>query len=231
VQTHNKEKTDQFVDSKYLSAVNSMVDRETKARVVDKMKYGSKGLEGKHQDQEETAPTNPTQLDKIKFSDLAITDFGKNGFSKFKKQKKKGLKNHHRTTHKDTTSNNDHLENVALGDFTRLNTQEYEFYGFYHRIREKLEQFWGSNLRSEAEKLYKEGRRIPANQNHVTAVLITLNDRGEIVNVRVKATSGIRELDEAAIDSFNQAGPFPNPPKKMLKSGRATIRWDFVVNS
>ena len=123
------------------------------------------------------------------------------------------------------------LEDIPLGDFTRLNTQEYEFYGFYNRIRQKLEQFWGVNIQEQADKIYKEGRSLASDSNLITGLTISLNGKGEIVQIRVNSTSGMKELDEAAIQSFNQAGPFPNPPKGMLKDGKATIEWGFVVNT
>jgi outer membrane biosynthesis protein TonB len=44
-------------------------------------------------------------------------------------------------------------------------------------------------------------------------------------------TSGIKELDDAAIESFNDAGPFPNPPKGLVVDGKVTIEWGFVVKS
>lgn len=91
--------------------------------------------------------------------------------------------------------------------------------------------FWGTNIQEQAEKLMKKGRSIASDQNHITALLIELNEKGEIVDVSVDSPSGVRELDNAAIRTFNQAGPFPNPPKGMIKNGRAKIKWSFVVNS
>jgi len=42
----------------------------------------------------------------------------------------------------------------------------------------------------------------------------------------------VKELDDAAIESFNKAGPFPNPPKDLISnSGTAIIKWGFVVKS
>jgi protein TonB len=134
----------------------------------------------------------------------------------------------------DTTGlaqNNDFIEDVPLGDMTNLNTTEFKYYGFYHRIRQKLEQYWGSTIQSKAKNLYKSGRRLPASENLITAIAVTLDDKGNIVDIKIEGTSGIRELDQAAIESFNKAGPFPNPPKGLLVGGRATIQWGFVVKS
>ncbi|MBC7540613.1 MAG: TonB family protein [Bacteriovorax sp.] len=134
----------------------------------------------------------------------------------------------------DTTglaSNNDFVEDVPLGDMTNLNTTEFKYYGFYHRIRQKLEQYWGSTIQSKAKNLYKSGRRLPSSENLITAITVTLDDRGNILDIKIDGTSGIRELDQAAIESFNKAGPFPNPPKGLLVGGRAVIQWGFVVKS
>lgn len=127
--------------------------------------------------------------------------------------------------------NNDFIEDVPLGDMTNLNTTEFKYYGFYHRIRQKLEQHWGSSIKDKARNLYRSGRRMPASDNLITSVTVTLNDTGQIVDMQIEGTSGVRELDQAAIESFNKAGPFPNPPKGLLVGGRATIQWGFVVKS
>lgn len=126
---------------------------------------------------------------------------------------------------------NDFVDDVPLGDMTNLNTTEFKYYGFYHRIRQKLEQHWGSSIKDKAKNLYRSGRRMPASDNLITAVTVILNDSGNIVDIKIEGTSGIRELDQAAIESFNKAGPFPNPPKGLLVGGRATIQWGFVVKS
>lgn len=128
-------------------------------------------------------------------------------------------------------SNNDFVEEVPLGDMTNLNTTEFKYYGFYHRIRQKLEQHWGSSIKDKAKNLYRSGRRMPASENLITSVTVILNDHGQIVDMVIEGTSGVRELDQAAIESFNKAGPFPNPPKGLLVGGRATIQWGFVVKS
>jgi protein TonB len=129
------------------------------------------------------------------------------------------------------SATNDYVEEVTLGDFTHLNTVEYKFYGFYHRIRQKLEQFWGKSIQEKAEAIFRSGRRLPASENLITSLQVTLDAKGEIVNVKILGASGVKELDDAAIESFNEAGPFPNPPKELLVNGKATIDWGFVVKS
>ncbi|HXH32069.1 MAG TPA: TonB family protein [Bacteriovoracaceae bacterium] len=129
------------------------------------------------------------------------------------------------------SSTNDYVEDVALGDFTHLNTVEYKYYGFFHRIRQKLEQFWGKSIQEKASSMFKAGRRIASNEDLITSLQITLDEKGQIIAVKILGTSGVKELDDAAIESFNQAGPFPNPPKDLLVNGKAVIEWGFVVKS
>lgn len=127
--------------------------------------------------------------------------------------------------------NNDFIEDIPLGDMTYLNTVEYKYFGFYERIRKKLEKHWGANLQNKADELFRKGRRLPASENMITSLIVTLDNKGKIVNIKVSSSSGFLELDEAAIESFNKAGPFPNPPHGMMRAGRAEIRWGFVVSS
>ena len=127
-------------------------------------------------------------------------------------------------------ASNDFIENLPLGDLAQLNTQEFKYFGFYDRIRQKLEQFWGVALKEKAQGLYRQGRHIAAGQR-ITSLQVILDRQGNIIKVLIKAASGIRELDEAAIESFRKAGPFPNPPQGMLQGGYASIEWGFVVKS
>jgi protein TonB len=131
---------------------------------------------------------------------------------------------------KGVSSSNDFVEELPLGDFTKMNTVEFKHFGFYQRIKHKLEQYWGASLRENAEKIFKQGRKLAA-ENYVTSLVIEMDSNGQIVHVHVKGSSGVSELDDAAIDSFNKAGPFPNPPKDLLHAGRAKIEWGFVVKS
>jgi TonB family protein len=170
----------------------------------------------------------------IKFADLAV---GTNA-PKAKRKKKRattslaalGIKNGLKGK-SGLSANNDFVEDLPLGDMTRLNTVEYKYYGFYHRIKQKLEQYWGNSIQKKAQALWKSGRRLPASKNRITSLEIILDTKGNIVKINVKGSSGVRELDDAAIESFNKAGPFPNPPSGMMKDGLAKIEWGFVVKS
>jgi protein TonB len=238
VQSLNSQKRKKIKEAKFLGAKDNVFDRETKNRNVGTFKDAALGQRNATQNKKKQVQKSELEkkLKKITFSDLAIKPTEKIEVKKNKKvaqtnSAKRGLRSGKKTG-RSLGQSNDYLEDIPLGDFTKLNTQEYEFYGFYHRIREKLEQFWGNNIKEEADKIFKQGRSIASENNLVTGLKIKINGKGEIVDIVLKSTSGLKELDDAAIKSFNQAGPFPNPPKGMLKAdGKAIIEWGFVVNT
>lgn len=225
-------------DTKFLSKADNKFTRQTKNRNIGAFASAKKGVRNatKAKEQQLKKSVKAKSAKTLKFSDLAIKREEKVTLKKNKKitktqNSKLGLKNG-KANGKALGSSSDFLEDIPLGDFTQLNTQEFEFYGFYNRIRQKLEQHWGNNLQEEAEKIFKQGRSIASDNNLITSLTIKLNSKGRIVDIKMNSTSGMRELDDAAVKSFNQAGPFPNPPKGMLKAdGNAVIEWGFVVNT
>ncbi|MBT3234814.1 MAG: energy transducer TonB [Bdellovibrionales bacterium] len=216
-------------NSRFLGEKNQSYARQTKAKRVASFKRAGIGSESSNSlDQGKNRVTNKQK--KISLKDLAVSSSRKVVMAPSpKRQKVAGLKYGDRNS-LGHASNNDFLEDVPLGDMTNLNTVEFKYYGFYHRIRQKLEQYWGDSLREKSEYLFRSGRRLPSNENKITALTVTIDAKGNIINVNVKSTSGIRELDDAAVESFNRAGPFPNPPAGMIKGGQARLEWGFVVN-
>ena len=115
---------------------------------------------------------------------------------------------------------------------TRLNTKEYRYFGYYSRIKSQLNQWWVPKVQQKFTKMLRQGRTIASADNKVTKLVIILDDSGKLVKVQVMAESGIKDLDDAAIEAFRSAAPFPNPPKGMVdKDGLVKIRWDCVVES
>lgn len=207
-------------DDAFLSDKTRSFDRQTRSRVTDRFNEGRAA-----------AGAQKRGVKDLKLSDLGSEVSG-DPFKKAAEDYTK-IKNGQMGKAPDRTvsSTNDHVEEIPLGDLTHLNTVEYKYYGFYHRIRLKLEQFWGRSIYEKAEQLAKEGRRVPASDELITALVITLDHEGEIVSIQVKGSSGIKELDDAAVESFNEAGPFPNPPKDLVVNGKVTLEWGFVVKS
>jgi TonB family protein len=231
--------------AKYLSHSNQSFERETVAAKTGRYKDAGKGTSRKKTPKVTVTPKKQvkpkmaqkavkrkkSKNGKLSFSDLAPTAMKMPPKPKPKKlAAKQGLKNGDKSK-KGLSQNNDYVEDIKLGDMTRLNTQEFKYYGFYHRIRQKLEQYWENSLRKKVDSIYRQGRRVASKTEKITSLRISLDAKGRIVDVKVRASSGVKELDDAAIESFNRAGPFPNPPTGMVKNGVAVLDWGFVVKS
>lgn len=132
----------------------------------------------------------------------------------------------------EASRNSDYLKDVDVGAETMLNTREFKYYTYYTRIRKQLAQYWEPKVRQKMGQMFKQGRRIASEKDHITKLLIVLNDRGQLVRVHVLGESGVRDLDDAATEAFRAAAPFPNPPQGIVESdGTVKIRWDFVLES
>ncbi len=125
-----------------------------------------------------------------------------------------------------------YIQGMKEGEFSALNTKEFVFYSYFERVRKQLDQAWQPILRENVHRLLKSGRHLASNSDFVTRALVTMNNRGEILRIQVLEESGTQDLDQAAIDALNKAGPYPNPPKGLIdSSGNVEIRWDFILKT
>lgn len=127
----------------------------------------------------------------------------------------------------------DYLKDKSIGVETILSTKEFKYYTYFNRIRKQLSQHWEPKVRDKLTKMFRQGRSIAsADQDRTTKLLIILNPQGVLVNVQLVSDSGVKDLDEAAIESFRSAAPFPNPPKGIVDpDGTVKIRWDFILET
>ncbi len=125
-----------------------------------------------------------------------------------------------------------YIQGMKEGEFSALNTKEFVFYSYFERVRKQLDQAWQPILRENVHRLLKSGRHLASNSDFVTRALVTMNQKGEILRIQVLEESGTQDLDQAAIDALNKAGPYPNPPKGLIDSmGHVEIRWDFILKT
>lgn len=222
------------VPTRFLSESNQAVDRQTTSKKIGIFKEAGKGEKvGSETIQKKTAQAKRVaKKAKVSLSALGQVKIPESVAPKNEEAQlaSLGLQNG-REGVAGFARNNDYVEDIPLGDMTKLNTVEYKYYGFYHRIKQRLEQHWGRSLQEKAETIVKRGGRVPASVDKITALSITLDEMGQIVDIELRSSSGVTEFDEAAIDSFNKAGPFPNPPTGMMVNGMAKIEWGFVVKS
>lgn len=126
----------------------------------------------------------------------------------------------------------DHLKNVEKGLQTLLSTREFVYYSYYSRIKKQIRQYWEPGVREKVKIVYKQGRTIASAKDRVTQLMIVLDKNGQLIKVEVLSASGVHDLDEAAIEAFESAAPFPNPPEGMVESdGTIKIRWDFILEA
>ncbi|MCM2322888.1 MAG: TonB C-terminal domain-containing protein [Oligoflexia bacterium] len=126
----------------------------------------------------------------------------------------------------------DYVRGLQQGEQTALNTREFVFFGYYQRIRDRLDRAWVPILREKLVRHYRSGRQLASDMDYVTKVVVILNLHGEIVRVQLIGESGTRDLDEAAIKAFNRAGPFPNPPRGIVDAnGEIQIPWEFILKT
>ena len=247
VQAQKDKKEKQKKETRFLSHSDQTVDRETVSKNIGKFKEAGKGSKQATKSQPTQKPqakpqANPTRKaisKKSKKKTKTSKDISWEALAKAsQKEAKKALERsvgiqkgikRGVSGKSGVGQSNDHIEDIPLGDMTQLNTVEYKYYGFYNRIREKLERYWGKSLKAKAKSMHKGRNRMPASENKTTSLVVTLDSKGQIMDIKVNSTSGVRAFDEAAVESFSKAGPFPNPPSGMVKNGKAQIKWGFVV--
>ncbi len=125
----------------------------------------------------------------------------------------------------------DQMNGMREGEQTALNTREYSFFGYHQRIRERLEREWKGLLRQALTKFVRQGRHLASEKEHVTRVLVVLGETGDVKRVQVLSPSGTEELDDVAVDAFRKAGPFPNPPKGLIRNGEVEVAWELKLHS
>ncbi len=126
----------------------------------------------------------------------------------------------------------DYIKDLDPGVETLLSTREFKYYTFYNRVRTQLNEYWTPKVREKVKQLFQEGRTIASSADRITKCLVTLDKGGQLVKVQIIGQSGVQDLDEAAVEAFRAAAPFPNPPSGMVdEDGTIRIRWDFILEA
>ncbi len=131
----------------------------------------------------------------------------------------------------DGAKNDSVSKDVRDGERTVLSTREFRFFGYYQRIRDLLRQHWSPNVQAKLMKLWQLGKVVNANE-FTTEVHVLLDRVGRVQKIAKVASCGNSELDMAAVEAFERAGPFPNPPHGMLDDdGFVRINWSFILTT
>ena len=113
-----------------------------------------------------------------------------------------------------------------------LSTREFVYFSYYNRIKDKLRQYWEPKIKEKVTRIFRQGRTIASDADKITKVIIVLDGKGILQKVQVVGESGVSDLDDAAVEAFRAAAPFPNPPKGIVEQdGLIRIRWDFILEA
>lgn len=238
-------------NAKFLSDRNQIAEKQTKAKAVDdfRQKQGS-GLKSEVTKANEMPVTgNPQEKQAAATKSEALTtdsrlevmDPAQQQIEKSKKEAKAGIKRDWKTlSMKDlgvagdggqTSASDDKLDGVDTGERTILSTREYRYFSYYQRIKDLLRQYWKPNVETKLYHLWAKGQTV-GEEELVTRLLVLLDSGGKILKISRVGSSGVADLDQAAIDAFHQAGPFPNPPKGIIEEdGFVRINWEFILKT
>ena len=202
----DKSETDDKINknAKYLAAKNNTVKKQTIAQLDQQfrnLKNNKKEISQKRSNSENSdwqkKPDHRVQA--------KLFNTGFDVYDKMQNPKntsyKAALEN---TIRKETSTSTDKLVDAEQSLMTQLNTREYKYYGYYTRIRQQLNQWWQPKVQEKVSKLMSKGRTIASDANKNTSVIIVLNNLGSLVGVQVVGASGVRELDDAAVEAFRQ---------------------------
>ncbi len=119
---------------------------------------------------------------------------------------------------------NDALD-VPAGDGTFLNTREFRYASFFNRIKKAVSAKWDpmGHLRTKRRNLGAVTR--------TTVMNITLRADGTLADLYVAQSSGLEELDLEAMNAFQRAAPFSNPPAALVQNGFIHFQFSFQVTN
>ncbi len=216
-------------NAKYLSDKNQTVEKQLKANRIDDFR-NRQGTGAKGKSAEAHAKADEEQPKEESSTELGLNADKKLGKKNWKALSLQDLSVGNGDGGK-TAASDDKLDGVDHGERTMLSTREFKYFSYYHRIKELLRQHWKPQVEHQVERIWRKGRSITSDEL-TTKVLVTLNEKGRLTKISKLSGSGFTEIDEAAIEAFQKAAPFPNPPQAMVEEdGFVRIRWDFVLTA
>lgn len=117
----------------------------------------------------------------------------------------------------------DHLPDIDEGDATFLNTREWKYAWFFNRVKASVQRRWHA---VDGHRRHDPYGRVFGVRDRLTVLNVTINADGALEDVYVVKDSGVAFLDDAAVQAFREAQPFPNPPLA-LRDADGSIRFKF----
>lgn len=220
-------------NTKFLSKQNQSVTREMRAARTGQ--FTNAAGNGQAGAQSEALESAATEQEKLLDATSEIVQAARDTMAKFVPdlnfafQSDDGL----------ASATDDSLKDLELGDKTLLNAREFLYHSYFNRIKAQIKGYFEPSMMSkirQAQRLKKaenRGRivRMAASiKEKVTKTVIVLDQYGSLVRIQILSSSGDKDLDVTAIEAFEKAKVFPNPPKGMVdEDGLIRIYWDFVL--
>lgn len=124
----------------------------------------------------------------------------------------------------------EYIPGVKEGGFTALNTDQFTYYTFFARINEQVRYRWVSLVRSYIGGLSETALNQLSQYQRVYQIEIVLSDTGQYMKGFIHHSSGEQALDMTAIDAFQAAAPFLNPPKGLVEDdGYIHLHYSFLI--
>jgi TonB family protein len=122
----------------------------------------------------------------------------------------------------------DALKDVDDGEETALNSKRWRFASFFNRVKRQVAEHWHPD---EAYRQRDPTGAIYGRHNRYTELRIQLTPDGRLGNVALALPSGLEFLDDAAIEAFKEAEPFPNPPRQLIEAnGHINFGFGFMFD-
>jgi TonB family protein len=233
------------VESKYLAETNNRIERETRAREQTNVwsratpktqanPTAAPAAKGQPAPPAQSAPPPsflPSLLGRrpLPVFDEPHSPGGTEASAKSEEPSPIGTANGTERSGGDATEGggapNDDLSNLPAGDGTFLNTREWRYASFFNRVKQAVSARWDPNGRLRSRN------RDVGSGDRMTLVHVSLRPDGSLAEAYVAKSSGVDELDQEAIRSFEKAQPFANPPAALVENGRIRFSFGFTVTS
>ncbi len=119
-------------------------------------------------------------------------------------------------------------EGLKIGGMTALNTDQYVYYSFFERARDRVYIRWVKEI-SNSVRLYaeKKNKQLPP-KRYTTTLQIILDKDGNYENSVVQVSSGEEIIDEALPYAFKMARQIPHPPDGLVDD-EGRVKLDYQV--
>jgi hypothetical protein len=125
----------------------------------------------------------------------------------------------------------EYIPGVKEGSFTALNTDQFTYYTFFSRVNEQVRYRWVELIRRYIDGLTPGALATLSAYERTYQIEIVLNGEGAYLKGFIHHSSGDQPLDMTAIDAFQGAAPFLNPPKGLVEDdGNIHLHYNFIVD-